>query len=767
MERPSRAEGFGDLCFFSSNVDWRKMREAFLSVEWRVLMGDDPNENLGVLLDVVLQICRDFVPLRKPKRSGKGIPRHRRVLMRKRAKLNKRISRSNNERHKQILRDQMLTAEDQLKKSHDIERKTHERKAVAAIRRNPSYFYKYVKTRSTVKPSVGPLLSNGQLVSSPSEVSQTLSCQYQSVFSTPKESSAVEDTREFFSTACDGPMLDNVEFDQTDIEAAMRELNSGSAAGPDQFPAILLTRCAAELRLPLFLLWQSSMKAGLVPHELKRANIVPIFKGGAPEVPKNYRPVALTSNIIKVFEKVVSKRLIAYLNDNALFNSGQHGFRAGRSCLSQLLQHRAEVIDAFENGSNMESVYLDFSKAFDIVDHGILLHKLRGLGVRGRLGCWLASFLTNRVQCVVVDGAKSSEERVVSGVPQGTVLGPLLFLIMISDIDQDVTYSSVTSFADDTRVARSITCEDDVKKLQSDLDSIYEWAEANNMTFNSDKFEAIRYRSGALEIDGNYSAPQGDPILFTDNVKDLGIITSNDGSFSDHIVTIVKRARRKVGLIWRMFETREEECMITLYKSLVIPILEYGCQLWCPSSVGEIQQIESVQRSFTSRIMGVAHLNYWDRLKSLRLYSLERRRERYIVIYIWKMIESLVPNVGVQTKYNARRGRLCVVAYANNRARATVQNIKNCFLTVRGAKLFNALPRTVRDLSKVTLNIFKNRLDVFLGTLPDQPATPHYHRRAPTNSIVDQAALLRADGCRGLRERGRDAPLGLGPSAAS
>jgi len=213
-------------------------------------------------------------------------------------------------------------------------------------------------------------------------------------------------------------------------------------------------------------------------------------------LPKNAKnwPIALTSHIMKVFEKIVKKRLMEHLENRNPLNIGQHAFRSGRSCISELLEHRAGLVDSFENGFSVHSISLDFSKAFDVVDSGILLRKLKAVGVRGKLGCWLNIFLTGRTQRVVVDGVASEEAPVTSGVLQGTVLGQLLFLIHISDINNNLS-SSVTSFSDDTRVIRIITSCNDVETLQEGLFKIYDWAERNNMRFNKDKFEFVKYRT--------------------------------------------------------------------------------------------------------------------------------------------------------------------------------------------------------------------------------------------------------------------------------
>ena len=188
--------------------------------------------------------------------------------------------------------------------------------------------------------------------------------------------------------------------------------------------------------------------------------------------------------MIKVFEKVVRNHLVSYLQEHDLLNPGQHGFRSGRSCLSQLISHFDNILRILEDNDNVDVLYLDFSKAFDKVDHLITLKKLKALGISGKLGRWLQSFLTDRTQTVLVNGARSRSGHVKSGVPQGSVIGPLLFLVLIGDIDANVATSFVSSFADDTRVGRRIKTEADVNDLPADLNAIYQWAVDNNMQFN-------------------------------------------------------------------------------------------------------------------------------------------------------------------------------------------------------------------------------------------------------------------------------------------
>ena len=482
------------------------------------------------------------------------------------------------------------------------------------------------------------------------------------------------------------------------------------------------------------------MDSGDIPLKLKTANIIPIHKGGNRDVPKNYRPIALTSHLIKIFEKVVRRYLVNYLEDHGLMNDGQHGFRSGRSCLSQLLAHYDTILSGLEDGGGVDVVYLDFAKAFDKVDHGITLQKLHELGVSGKVGNWIKEFLQNRTQSVIVDGVPSAEASVKSGVPQGSVIGPILFLVMMSDIDKSVKNSFVSSFADDTRVGCKIQSPEDEQKLQQDLNRIYGYADTNNMKFNDTKFELLRYRKPGEDIPpSNYIASDGNVISEKTSVRDLGVSMGNDGRFRDHINLIRDKASVVASWILRTFKSRQKKVMLTLWRSLVQPHLDYCSQLWNPALLGDIALLEQVQRSFVNRISGLEHLNYHEKLKHLGLYSLERRRERYQIIYTWRIIEHHVPNIGITTTSSERRGRSCMVPMPPRSAPKWVRDLQDMSFCVRGPRLFNCIPADIRNLTSCGVDTFKAALDTWLSTIPDEPHVSGYtaQRRAATNSLAD------------------------------
>ena len=268
------------------------------------------------------------------------------------------------------------------------------------------------------------------------KMSELLNKQYNSVFSTPDITMTIKYPKYFFGHP-QGNTLSDINITLIIILIfcciidAIKTISQNSSGFPDEFPAVLLKQCSKSLAHPLQLLYKASLKTGEIPTDLKRAIITLIYKGGFRNLPKNYRPVVLASHIIKILEKRFAKNIHQFLETHQKMNPKQHGFSSGRSCLSKLLQHHNKILEELEKLNIVDVIYLDFATAFDKVDHGILLNKLKKIAINGKIGVWIHNFLSNRQQYVAVNGKTSSEAQVRSGVPQGSVLGSLLFLIHI------------------------------------------------------------------------------------------------------------------------------------------------------------------------------------------------------------------------------------------------------------------------------------------------------------------------------------------------
>jgi hypothetical protein len=260
-----------------------------------------------------------------------------------------------------------------------------------------------------LKDAIGPLKENdGNLTNDTRRIADILNKQYQSAFSNPLINKIVENPNVFFiANNHEVETLSDFIFGESDIVKAIGQINNFSTAGPDGWSAILIKNCKTELAKPIYLMWRKSLDTGKIPQCLKAANIAPIYKGGDRSEAKNYRPVALTSHLIKIFERIIRERINMFLEATGKLNKQQHGFRTGRSCLSQLLEHYDNIIEALEEQSNIDVIYTDFAKAFDKCDHGVIAHKLVNVGIVGKLGIWIFNFLSGRTQSVLVDGMDS------------------------------------------------------------------------------------------------------------------------------------------------------------------------------------------------------------------------------------------------------------------------------------------------------------------------------------------------------------------------
>ena len=739
---------FDTLNFFSEDTDWNMLRMELSEVNWDQEFDslNDPSLELDKFTAICENISTKHVPSRKkPDLKGKSrVPRDRRILMRRRNKVSKQLSKKQPPSMRKKLTNELFEIELKLQDSFSCTMKLQEEKAVQAIRRNPKYFFSYVKKFSKCKPAAGPLLNKDkQFVVDSKEMANLLGEQYSSVFSNPN--SAPIDPDIIFEPNHEDNLLD-FEFSPADIIDAINDISENAAAGPDGFPAILLKQCKDIIAIPLYRIWRKYLDLGITPSSLKTSNIVPIHKGDSTAQPSNYRPVALTSHLVKIFEKIVRAHIVTYLESNQLLNPSQHGFRSGRSCLSQLIAHYDKILALLEKGVNVDVVYLDFAKAFDKLDFNITLKKLSMLGINGKIGKWLHSFLTNRTQTVLVNGEKSQPAPVISGVPQGSVIGPLLFLVLISDIDEGIYNSFVSSFADDTRVGCGIASAEDAANLQEDLERIYSWAVTNNMLFNSKKFELLRYGSNAvLKAETTYLSDNHNIIETKASTKDLGVIMSSSADFKDHISALISTVRDLSSWILRSFNSRSPVLMLQLWKSLVIPRLDYCSQLWSPNQVGLIQQLEELQRVFLKRIYGFRDKPYHEALDELGLYSLQRRRERYQVIYLWCILESKVPNIIAssanlitpQSATTSRKGRTIFIRPIKRSGKFA--NLRFHSLPFNGARLFNCLPKYVRNITECSKDFFKSKLDSYLKKILDMPLlrSNYPHRQFSTNSLIE------------------------------
>lgn len=444
-----------------------------------------------------------------------------------------------------------------------------------------------------------------------------------------------------------------------------------------------------------------------LPEDWKLGNITPIYKGGKRQDRSNYRPVSLTSVVCKIFEKCIRDVVMEHMVRYGLLSDCQHGFINGRSCVTQLLSVMDTWTQIMDAGGSVDCIYLDFRKAFDSVPHKRLITKLEGYGIRGKILGWIKDFLAERKQRVIVNGEKSEWSDVISGIPQGSVLGPVLFVIYINDMPE-VVHSTIKLFADDAKIFKHVSHLRDNRELQEDLRELEKWATTWQLRFNQGKCKRMHMGSNnqgyayTMRNEGQESE-----LTETEAEKDLGIIMDNKLKFNRQCEKAVNTATGILAMIRRSYTHLDGQTLKLLYTSLVRPHLEYGNAVWSPSLKKDCQMLEKVQHRATKMVPEIRGLPYEQRLARLDLPSLYYRRARGDMIETYKYLQGIYKVAESPfTKDENSRTRGNSMKITKDRAEKT---LRRNYLCLRVVNAWNSLPDQV--VTAPTLNTFKARLD--------------------------------------------------------
>ena len=346
---------------------------------------------------------------------------------------------------------------------------------------------------------------------------------------------------------------------------------------------------------------------------------------------------------------MIRDSILEYLKVNSILSKKQFGFLRGRSTVLQLLQVIDKWTEILDRGGVVDSIYCDFQKAFDTVPHHRLMSLLSHYGIEDPVLSWIRDFLKNRRQQVQVNRCKSKVFDVISGVPQGSVLGPVLFIIFINSMVEKAGKSELFLYADDLKIFKEIKSEEDSEILQQDLDRLYDWSQYSLLRFHPDKCVVMRICSNAKKLSVNpYYDMDAIRLKVVESEKDLGVIFDCGLSFEEHIANIVKKANSLTGMIRRSFIHLDKEMFKRLFTAIVRPHLEYGAPVWNPHSKKQISLIESVQRRATKLIPDLGHKTYKERLKCLKLPTLQYRRYRGDMIELYKLTHDAYDKNAIQ-----------------------------------------------------------------------------------------------------------------------
>lgn len=505
--------------------------------------------------------------------------------------------------------------------------------------RDPKSFYRFVNSKRNSSSYPTMVRHNGVEFSDDLSISNAFADFFASTYSDRKfdfDSPYPFDIRSANSFGL--PMLDI-----STVLTDMRRLKKVYDAGPDGVPSSVLRFCSEALALPLTFLFNASLKMGYFPSFWKKSFLIPLHKSGSLINVSNYRGIAKLSAIPKLFEKLVTDIISHHVS--SILVPCQHGFRKGRSTATNLVQFTSGIIRGFVSGLQTDAIYTDFSKAFDKVNHDLLLYKLSIIGFNDNVLKWLSSYLKNRVQCVQFKQVYSHFINVPSGVPQGSHLGPILFLLFINDLPTSILHSEILMFADDVKIFMSFRNPVGHLLLQEDLEGFSAWCNCNLMELNLGKCKHMSFARS------NFSAYRywlsGEILEVVESIIDLGILMDRKLEFKAHILTMVNKAYGVLGFMKRWAkEFSDPYTTKQLFISLVRPILEYGSVVWDPQYNVYIDKIESVQKQFL--LFCLRNLGwssdwrlfpaYPNRLALIRLPTLKSRRVMLNTLFVLKII---------------------------------------------------------------------------------------------------------------------------------
>ena len=507
------------------------------------------------------------------------------------------------------------------------------------------------KSNSTKAPST-TFFKNGESITGDSNIAESF-CDYFSSIASDLASALRTPSSGHFTDYL-GPQSENSAFfaptSSQEIQSICDGLDPSKGPGHDGLAPKIFRFLSHELSFPLSKLINTCIEEGYFPDFLKTARITPVFKNGDPTQFGNYRPISVLSVISKIFERVLQNRLLAFLTKQGSIFEGQYGFRRGHSTFMAITDLVEKIRIAWQKGFHCSAVFIDFRKAFDTVNHKILLIKMERLGIRGAILKLFKSYLENREQYVIFGEAKSSAQQVGIGVPQGSILGPLLFIIYINDLPNASSLLEYILFADDSNIIASAP---DRKKLHdqlmSELTKLSDWFAHNKLSLNYVKTELVDFSKSKRNVDEDYAVEiDGRPIKRVNETKFLGVYLDKNISWRRHIGSVITKISQTVGIIGRARQFMDSDQLTLLYNTMVLPHLQYCLINWGnfkeDRNLKLRNRILRLQKCFHRIIYGAHRLSHADplfaRACSLKIDDLFKQSVR---CFSFKQSKNMLP----------------------------------------------------------------------------------------------------------------------------
>ena len=505
----------------------------------------------------------------------------------------------------------------------------------------------------------------------------------------------------------------------TDLIATLNTLNVTKATGLDGLTPKILKTSANAIAPTLLKIINTSLQNGQFPEPLKIAKLKPIHKGGPKSDPSNYRPISVLPVLSKIIEKHITKHIFAYLSKYDILHKSQSGFRKNHSCNTALISLLDEWLKNIDKGEITGAIFFDLRKAFDVVDHEILLQKLRLHNFDSRAMTWMQSYLSNRYQCIVTSKISSSLQQVKSGVPQGSVLGPALFLIFINDMPLFINEAYAEIYADDTTVHTASKDEKVIEtKLQVSATNFKSWCLQHKMFVHLAKtsFMNIGTRQNLLNIDNINIIIDNENISGVENQKLLGIIIDKTLSWDKQIDSVCLNISRRITLLKILSKYVDESSLKQYYNAYILPIFDYGCMIWGQCSTYNMNRLLKLQKRAARIILQADFMTPSKQMfQKLGWLTFAKRVQYHTCVMVFKSLNGLAPEyltnlLTRQSETHSRNLR------SNDKYMLKIPFARTAYyeksFSVTGPRLWNSLPLQIRQ--STGLNSFTKLLKVYL-----------------------------------------------------